>query len=104
VSTHARIRQAIKEKKIVVATYGGGGRRWLCPHVLGTRNGAWYCLFYQFRGDSGHGLAPDGSGDNWRCLEIDKLNIVAILEGEWHTAANRSRDQACVETIDTAVR
>lgn len=38
-------------------------------------------LCYQFGGASRSGLKPPGSPDNWRCIALDKLNGVELLEG-----------------------
>jgi hypothetical protein len=96
------IRQAIIDKKQVIATYDGH-RREMCPHVIGTKNGRSQALFYQFGGTSSSGLAPIGSHANWRCIPIARLRDVSTREGAWHTASNHSRDQTCVDEIDVIV-
>ena len=102
-SAYQLIRRAVAEKKIVVATYKNC-RRWMCPHIIGkNRLGREQALFYQFRGESDHGLGPDGSSSNWRCIPTDNLIDVSIISGEWHTAANHSRSQTCVYYIDAQV-
>jgi hypothetical protein len=76
----------------------------MCPHVLGTKNGKTQALFYQFGGESNsRPIQPDGSPDNWRCIELAKLSNVSIIEGIWHTAPNHSRPQTCVGDVDVAV-
>ena len=50
-SVYDLIRQAIIEKKQVVAIYNGHQRE-MCPHVIGTKNGRQKALFYQFGGTS----------------------------------------------------
>ena len=75
------IREAILEKKIIHATYRGQHRE-MCPHVLGRKNGKPQALFYQFGGESNsRPIQPDGSPDNWRCLELALLSDVRIVEG-----------------------
>lgn len=96
------IRQAIQKKQHVLAVYDGHYRE-MCPHVLGRKNGRIQGLFYQFAGTSRSGLAPDGSASNWRCIPIDKLSDVQLRDGAWHTAANHSRAQTCVDQIDVEV-
>ena len=100
--TYLKVRQAVLEKKQVYATYRGFKRE-LCPHVLGTKGNSTQGLFYQFGGGSSTGLEPDGSGANWRCMLIDELTDVSVVDGEWHTAANHSRPQTCVDEIDVQV-
>jgi hypothetical protein len=102
--TYGLIRQAIIERNIVAADYRGYVRE-MCPHMIGKKNGHPQALLYQFAGESGSGLKPDGSPDNWRCLCIDELAGVAIrkAEGEWHSASNYSTVQTCVDEIDVKV-
>lgn len=96
------IRDAILNKRQIIATYRGHVRE-LCPHVLGTKNGRAQALFYQFGGESSSGLAPMGSGQNWRCMFIDELEDVHARDGEWYSAPNHSRPQTCVGVIDVEV-
>ncbi len=97
--TYQIIRQAILNKEIVVATYGGSERH-LCPHVLGKKNGEYRVLFYQFGGGSSRILGPDGSSTNWRCLPLSKLSKVGAYKGKWHTSRNNSRPQHCLDEIE----
>jgi hypothetical protein len=101
-SNYALVRQAVIRKQQVIATYDNYPRE-MCPHVLGTKNGRPQALFYQFAGQSKSGLQPDGSPANWRCVPIEKLTNVSIRDGKWHTAANHSRKQTCVDIIDVEV-
>jgi hypothetical protein len=52
--------------------------REMCPHVIGlNKRGQPQALFYQFGGQSrSRPIMPDGSKDNWRCVEIAKLSRV----------------------------
>jgi hypothetical protein len=97
---YSLIRQAIREKLQVWATYKGRHRE-MCPHTLGTKNGRRQALFFQFGGESERGLEPGG---DWRCLPVDGLSDVSLHEGPWHTDRRYGRTrQTCVEEIDTAV-
>jgi len=96
------IRDAILKKQQITAVYDGYPRE-MCPHVIGTKNGRSQALFYQFGGSSKSGLAPDGSFANWRCIPVDDLVNVAVREGKWHTAANHSRKQTCVDVVDVEI-
>ena len=101
-AVYETIRDAIIEKRIVLATYNGYARE-MCPHVLGKKRGRPQALFYQFAGQSKSGLEPDGSPNNWRCVFLDKLTNVSTRVGAWHTAPNHSRPQTCVDEIDVEV-
>ena len=101
---YSLIFQAILAKDIVALNYRGSVRE-MCPHVLGKTKGSPYALMYQFAGETGTGLKPDGSANNWRCIRIEEVSNVAVRksEGEWHTAANYSAMQNCVSEIDVRV-
>jgi hypothetical protein len=101
--TFLKIKQAITNKQIVCATYHGHYRE-MCPHTLGwSKTGKEHALLYQFAGSSSSGLEPDGSYQNWRCVDIDQLMDVTVKDGHWHTAANHSRKQTCVANVDIEV-
>ena len=40
---------------------------------------------------------------NWRCLAVDKLLQVELLQGSWHTAPNYSRPQTCIAQVEMDV-
>jgi len=64
-------------------------QRLLCPHRLGrSKQGQLRVLCYQYGGESESGLQPAGSAANWRCIAIEKLSAVKLLEGSWRTAPN----------------
>jgi hypothetical protein len=58
-------------------------------------------LCYQFGGESESGLKPPGSPDNRRCIALDKLSRVELVDGIWRTAPNHSRPAPCI--VDTDV-
>jgi hypothetical protein len=105
-ATYDLIRQAITEKKQIIAVYDGLPRE-MCPHVLGTnKKGYPQCLFYQFAGESSRGIFPltDANAfQNWRCLDVGKLSDVQIREGEWYSISRHTRPQTCVAAIDIEV-
>jgi hypothetical protein len=57
-------------------------------------------LCYQYGGESGSGLQAAGSPANWRCVALEKLSRVELLEGVWQTAPTHSRPQTCVAEVD----
>ncbi len=91
---------AISDKKPIEATYDGR-RRLLCPHRLGrNREGQIRVLCYQYGGGSQSGLQVSDSPANWRCLVLEKLGKVKLLDEEWRTAPNHSRPASCVVEAD----
>lgn len=97
------IRDAIKNKKIVTATYKGHLRE-MCPHVIGkNKNGKKQALFYQFGGSSSKKGTISDDNAEWRCCEIDLLQNVKTKDGEWKTGENHSKPQTCVSDIDLEV-
>jgi len=100
---HAQVRAAILHRRPIAALYRGR-KRLLCPHLLGwNRQRRLQVLCYQYGGDSESGLQPVGSSDNWRCLVVDNLSHVELLDDSWRTAANRSRPQNCIEEVELDV-
>lgn len=94
------VRTAVIGKRRIRATYQGRDR-WFCPHRLGRNHeGQIRVLCYQYAGESGSGLQAVGSPANWRCIALEKLSRVELLEGAWQTAPNHSRPQTCVAEVD----
>ena len=91
---------AVISKLPIRAIYPGRDR-WFCPHRLGRNHaGQIRVLCYQYGGESSSGLESAGSPANWRCLALEKLSRVELLEGAWRSAPNRSREQTCVTEVD----
>jgi hypothetical protein len=91
---------AVANKRPIEATYQGR-HRLFCPHRLGrNREGRLRVLCYQYGGDSSSGLERGGSPANWRCVALEKLSRVKLVEGAWHTAPNHSRPASCVAEAD----
>lgn len=95
----AALREAIGSLKQVTAVYEGLPREF-CPHFLGTGDGVWKVLGWQFAGSSSRGLAPGG---NWRCFQLEHLDGLALREGPWHRGVYDGFAQHCVSEIDTAI-
>jgi hypothetical protein len=97
---HDLLRTSLLDRKPISAIYNGKFRL-LCPHVMGrNKDGAPYALCYQFGGQSNSGLRGRGSADNWRCICIEKLTDVQIIEGHWRTPEGHSRPQTCIATVE----
>jgi hypothetical protein len=91
---------AIASKQPIGAIYKDRPRLF-CPHRLGrNRAKQLRVLCYQFGGESESGLAPVGSPDNWRCVALEKLRKVELVEDSWKTAPNHSRPASCVIDAD----
>ena len=94
------VRTAVVSKRPIRAIYHRR-ERWFCPHRLGrNREGQTRVLCYQYRGESVSGLQAAGSPANWRCIAVEKLSRVELLEDMWHTAPNHTRPQTCVAEVD----
>jgi len=91
---------AVANKQCMRAIYKERPRLF-CPHRLGRNQaGQGRVLCYQYGGESESGLAPMGSPANWRCIVLEKLRAVELLEGSWKTAPNHSRPATCVIEAD----
>jgi hypothetical protein len=91
---------AVASKRPMEASYQGR-HRLLCPHRLGRNTeGELRVLCYQYGGESKSGLQPAGSPANWRCIALEKLSKVKLLEDAWRTAPNHSRPGFCVINAD----
>src|SRR3979411_2152584 len=90
------VRTAIETRRPISAVYDKHPRLF-CPHRLGrNKEGQFRVLCYQFGGTSRSGLKPPASPDNWRCVALDKLRGVTLLDGAWQTAPNHSRPASCI--------
>ncbi len=101
-SNYQIVRDAIANKKIVIGIYKNFHRE-MCPHVIGLKNGRVQALFYQFAGESSRGPIIPNSPDNWRCIPVDEIHDLCVIDGVWHTGPNHSRAQTCVDQIDLEV-
>ncbi|HUN59210.1 MAG TPA: hypothetical protein VMU41_13940 [Candidatus Binataceae bacterium] len=93
---------AIRQKLTIVVDYNGYTRL-LCPHAIGRKRGKEHLLAYQFGGDSSQPIGPDGSTQNWRCMDVAQLSNLSTRTGPWHTAPNHTRRQTCIDDIDVEV-
>ncbi len=91
---------AVANRRPMAAEYNGHPRLF-CPHRLGrNREGELRVLCYQYGGESESGLQPAGSPANWRCVVLEKLRGVKLLNDGWRTAPNHSRPVSCVVEAD----
>jgi hypothetical protein len=102
-SNYLLVRQAIQDRRSIVAVYQGH-MRFMSPHVIGRKNSREQALFYQFGGTSSSKLEPLGSPSNWRCIPIGLMTDLKVMDStEWATGPNHSRPQTCVGEIDLEV-
>ena len=73
------IKKAMDERRSISAYYDRYFRK-LSPYELGTKKGSYQCLFYQYGGESSKGIINNKSKYNWRCLKLDKLKQIQILD------------------------
>ena len=91
---------AVTNKQPVEANYQGQ-HRLFWPHRLGrNREGQLRVLCYQYGGESRSGLDAWIRLQNWRCVALEKLSRVKLVEGDWRTAPNHSRPASCVAEAD----
>jgi len=91
---------AVANKQPIEASYQAR-HRLFCLHRLGrNREGQFRVLCYQYSGESRSGLDSLGSHANWRCVALEKLSRVKLVEGAWRTAPNHSRPASCVSEAD----
>ena len=91
---------SVAGKRPIEASYHGY-HRLFCPQRLGrNKEGQLRVLCYQYGGESESGLQTAGSPANRRCIALEKLSRVKLIERAWHTAPNHSRPASCVVEAD----
>jgi len=95
-ATYKLIRQAMLDGKSLSLVYHGH-RRSVCAHVIGKKNGRPQVLTYQYAGTSSSGLP---TGGQWRCMIVDQIQRVEVIDGQWKTDHNHNQAQTCVDQID----
>ena len=103
-SKYNTIKEAILANKNIEADYKGY-HRIMTPHTLGLKSGREQCLCYQFDGESSSATTFDvNSPRNWRCMEVDELDNVTVIDGDLHTCdSSHSKDQTCVGDVDVEI-
>ena len=97
--TYDMLAEAILHKRQVILEYHGRKRE-VCPHTLGEKDEKKRVLVYQFAGESNTDL-PEGG--KWRCLDVDKVTILEVKEGEWFTGDSHTRPQTCIDHVEVEV-
>ena len=73
------IKNAMDKRRSISANYDRFFRK-LSPYELGTKKGEYQCLFYQYGGESSSGIINGKNKSNWRCLKLNKLEQIQILD------------------------
>ena len=95
---HRLVWAAVVQRRPIAAVYDGA-QRLLCPHVLGYNKPGQYRAFcYQYGGESNSGLRPKDGVGSWRCIALEKLRSVEVLDDPWQTESHAR--QRCVENIE----
>ena len=95
---HRLVSAAVRQRRPRAAIYAGA-RRLLCPHALGYDKPGEYGVFCdQYGGESNCGLRPKGGVGSWRCIALEKLRSVEVLDDPWQTESHAR--QRCVENIE----
>ena len=94
------IKKAMDERKSISAYYDRFFRK-LSPYELGTKKGKYQCLFYQYGGESSSGTINGKSKSNWRCLKLNKLEQIQILDEPLQRSdiISHKRPSYCVDNI-----
>ena len=94
------IKKAMDERKSISAYYDRFFRK-LSPYELGTKKGKYQCLFYQYGGESSSGTINGKSKSNWRCLKLNKLEQIQILDEPLQRPdiISHKRPSYCVDNI-----
>ena len=93
---------AVAGKQPISAIYKDRPRL-CCPHAWVGIARQLRVLCYPYGGESESSLAPTGSPENWRCVALEKLRKVELLDGSWNTVEHRaqySRPATCVVEAD----
>jgi hypothetical protein len=97
--TYATVRDAILNRRTLIAMYGGF-RRELCPWAIGTRNGVPRALFYQRSGMTSKGPVVPNAPSNWRCMDLDRLEILEVVDWDWVGLTPHRQPSSCLDVID----
>lgn len=101
-ATYVRVRDALIKRQTVIASYDGLHRE-LCPHAIGTTRDVERALFYQCAGHSSKGPVVPGSPDNWRCMDLHRLSVIGVREGQWDSIPTHGRRSRCIDVVDLAI-
>ena len=95
---HRLVYTAVVQRRPIAAIYDGV-QRLFCPHVLGYNESNQHRAFcYQYGGDSGSEPQPRAGIGIWRCMALEKLRSVELLDEPWQTEPHAR--QRCVKHVE----
>jgi hypothetical protein len=95
---HRLVQTAVVHRRPIAAVYDGV-QRLFCPHVLGSNEPNQYRAFcYQYGGESRSAPQPNASRGIWRCIALEKLRNVELLDAPWETEPHAR--QRCVRHVE----
>ena len=95
---HGLVQTAVVQRRPIAAIYDGV-QRLFCPHVLGYNESNQHRAFcYQYGGDSGSEPQPRAGIGIWRCMALEKLRSVELLDEPWQTEPHAR--QRCVKHVE----
>ncbi len=86
--------------KLQVQCYYDGYYREMCPHAIGWKGSVYHVLSYQFAGQSSRQLPAAGQ---WKCMDVNGISQLRVMEGAWYTGTNHTRPQNCIDAIEVEV-
>jgi hypothetical protein len=102
-SIYQIIAEAIQKKQQIHAVYNGRERK-MCPYILGKKGDKEQCLFLQFGGYSNSEGVITSQEAKWRCIPIDNLSEIRVIDGDWYTLETQNKQKTtCVDSIDIEV-
>lgn len=90
----ALLEEAIRNKKQVRGYYDGLYRE-MCPHAMGWKGSKYHVISYQFAGQSSRPLPPEGQ---WKCMDVDGISNLSIVDGPWHTGISHTKPATCFDS------
>jgi hypothetical protein len=91
---------AVASKRPIEARYQGHPRYFVRTDWGGIGKGKCECCAISTAGKARADFSRRGSPANWRCLALEKLSCVRLLEDVWRTAPNHSRPASCLINAD----
>jgi hypothetical protein len=70
-------------KKKVSFTYDGHYRE-CSPHALGRKGEKVNVLVFQFGGATSKGPITQDGPNNWKCMDVAKIQGLELIEGDWY--------------------
>jgi hypothetical protein len=99
--SYQTLRNALIARKSCVAQYDGY-TRYICPHVIGWKDGAEQALCWQYAGQSSRPLPPEGQ---WKCLTVSKISGLSVIDEPFHygQAGKTGKPTSCVGQVDQEI-